>query len=98
MMDTAIPATPAHIRMISRIENPSIQLCMVMTPGLAAVNTVVYGAMAQGRNHGRSTLGAGLGQPGPEDTDEKRFYGAEGGTAGESHGGLARQFLLAFCR
>src|SRR5438132_13177875 len=98
MIATRMAATPAHCRMISRIERSSIQLCMALRPGLAAVNTVVYGAMSRARNHGRSTFGTGLGKPGPEDAGEKRFYGAEGGTAGQGDGGVARQFLLAFRR
>jgi hypothetical protein len=48
--------------------------------------------------HERSTLGKGLGRPGPQGTGEPRLHRAEGRAAGEGAARLARQFLLALCR
>ncbi len=54
--------------------------------------------MVDGDGHERSALGKGLARPGPEGVGEPRLHRAEGGTAGQGDGRVARQLLLAFCR
>src|SRR3954471_21324746 len=44
--------------MISRIDRPPIQYCMVMPGDLANVNTVVYGGMSQGEGNMTDQLSA----------------------------------------
>ena len=93
---TAIAATPAHCRKISRI---------------GVLHTVLYGLwrcagacqyssvwwMSQENMADQLSAKDWLDQ-GLRALAEKRFYGAESRTAGEGDGGFARQLLLAFRR
>src|SRR3954451_20175571 len=84
---------------MSRISfSPSIHYCMVMKQGLASVNTVVYGHNVAGHKDERSVVGKGLARRGVESAGPHRLHRAEGRSAGEGDGGLARQLLLAFRR
>src|ERR1700689_4755812 len=54
--------------------------------------------MSQAMTNGLSTLRHGLAEPRAEDPYPGGFYGAQGRAAGEIHGRIARQLLLALRR
>ena len=79
--------------MRSRIEMPPyITVWLCAAAGACQYSCVWW--MSQ-EEHDRSTFRKGLARPGPEGTGEKRLHRAEGRTAGQGDGGVARQLLLA---